>query len=769
MRLVLVGADFEENLGMGMIAAAATAAGHEVSVVAFNDPDDAPAIAREVVAAAPDVVGLAIQFQHRAHELVALARSLRALGLRGHVTCGGQFPSLAWNEVLGPASGIDSVVLHEGEATIVALLEALRTGAPLLDVRGLAVRGPDGAPRRTASRPLVEDLDTLPWTQRYRPHARHMGIPFVPIWGSRGCWGACSYCSITSFYRDARAYGGGKTVRLRSPRNVATEMASLWHGAGGRAAFCFHDENLLLPRPSDSLSRLRAIRACLDDLGVGSSVAIIGKCRPETLTPELARDIAALGVIRLYVGVENASERGGAHLGRGVQTRRIREALAASREAGIFVCYNLLLFEPDATLDDVAQNVAFIREHAVHPINFCRAEPYHGTPLHRGLAGRDTLGGSYLGWNYRIADDRTELLFRICAAAFRQRNFAPAGVANRYMGLGYSAKMIAHFYEDDARARARLVEQAAALTRAMSLDTAEHLEAALELAARADLADRDAIERETALLGLRIAARDRVWHEQLDAVYGDMHRFVERASLPKRAPLVSPKLAQLARGLVVGASVAIWGAGLQGCPETVTDPVPADTGADGNPDDARRDFGPVPPPPDPPPPPLDAGRDFGPVPPPPDPPPPPLDAGMDAGPPPPADPPPPDAGMPPPDPLPPPMDASSSAGALRRLPLIDQWRDTTTRQAVRTTDLPLFDPPVLRIETERRKDGRIVASVRGVSATTASLRWESDGVVEPIGEGDAVVWEPASESDQLRVAARTAGGIAVVAKRASEV
>ena len=31
---------------------------------------------------------------------------------------------------------------------------------------------------------------------------------------------------------------------------------------------------------------------------------------------------------------------------------------------------------------------------------------------------------------------------------------------------------------------------------------------------------RDAIARETALLGLRIAAADRLWHEELDALFG---------------------------------------------------------------------------------------------------------------------------------------------------------------------------------------------------------------------------------------------------------
>ena len=89
----------------------------------------------------------------------------------------------------------------------------------------------------------------------------------------------------------------------------------------------------------------------------------------------------------------------------------------------------------------------FIRDHADHPVNFCRAEPYFGTALHLDMVKAQHLGGSYLGYNYRIEDDRTELVYRICAAAFRERNFAPAGVANRYMGLGYAANVLTRFYD----------------------------------------------------------------------------------------------------------------------------------------------------------------------------------------------------------------------------------------------------------------------------------------------------------------------------------
>ena len=773
MRVILIGADFEENLGMAMIAASLHKAGHTAEVIPFNEAGQTEEVARSAAKRKPDVIGLSMQFQHRGFEFLALARRLRALGFRGHITCGGQFPTLAWNEVLDSTPSLDSIVLHEGENTIVELLAALQSRAPLDQVPGLALRGSNGLPHRTAPRAIIANLDTLPLPRRYRKHSVHLGVPFIPISGSRGCWGSCSYCSITSFYRDARAYGGGRTLRLRSPKNLAAEMATLRQRAGGTAVFCFHDDNFLMPRPEDSLERVREIRAALDSYGPGN-VGFIGKCRPECLTADLAKELRKLGVVRLYVGVENASQPGADHLNRRTQTGQVRAALAALREAGIFGCYNLLIFEPRATLADVRENVAFIREHCMHPVNFCRAEPYHGTPLHKSVQDAGTVGGSYLGWDYRISDDRAELLFRICASAFRERNFAPHGVANRYMGLGYNAKLIEHFYDDPTGRRAKLLKRVDEVTRGISSETADLLEKALRIAERADLAERDGIERETALLGLEVAALDRVWHVEIDELSKDMLAFSKEAS-DRRVPALIPtkKLRELMQGVAVAGLLSIGGAGCGG-KATTEEPVPSDAGVNQDAADDATDGMVSDPVPwdgaydgqvaDPPPwdaPYLDDGQVADP---------PPWDAGIDGQP---GDPPPWDGGMadqwadPAPwdgamddqwaDPPPPDMGMDKALPSQQ-----EHWRDTSPRRAVRSNDLPFYDPPSLRLAAEPEGNA-IRVSIRGVRDPMSS-RWESEGAI--VGEGESVLWTPASPDDQLRVAVRTRGGVAVATLRA---
>ena len=762
----------------------------------------------------PEAVGLSIQFQHRALEFLGLAAELRQLGYEGHVTCGGQFPTLAAQDVLLDSWGVDSVVTHEGEESFVELLGALSARRPVAEIPGLVVRTDDGAIMRTPTRCLLGDLDQRPFPARYRAHARHVGIPFIPVMGGRGCWGACSYCSITSFYRDAKQHGGGRMLRHRSADNIADEMALLVAPLGGQAIFCFHDDNFLLPKPEASLERVRAIRDALDARGVGK-IGLIGKCRPDSLTPELARELRALGVLRLYVGVENAAQRGADHLGRRSQAVRAGAALDACRDAGIFVCYNLLLFEPDATLADIEENLAFVRSHGDHPMNFCRAEPYFGTPLELDLRDRPHVDGSYLGYNYRIQDDDTELLFRICAAAFRQRNFDALGVANRNMGLGYSLKMLEHFYDDPDGKGEQLARSVRKVSRAITMETADFLGDALDIVRR-HRGDHERVVREAALLGLRIAAADATRHAQLDDAYAAMERHAERAKAAATPPTPSERLARFARRAAIGATMVVGAACGNGSNGPgngpVVDPPPPDQPVKMVPikpnphqnverfppndpvpnevdpqivDPAPIELRPHPPPPDPVPRPID--------PPPPDPVPYPVEPQ-------PRDPVPHPIDVrrrfPPPDPVPRPIPGRTVDPAPRPMPpphvdsvpteinektsLIDQWRETSIRVAARTTDLPLWNPPRIALAAERQ-DGTLVVRITG-GGQVMSLRWEGDGRIEtvvPSGVGvetadvDGTVrevrWRPALRSDQIRVAVRMEGGIAVAALRHGDV
>jgi anaerobic magnesium-protoporphyrin IX monomethyl ester cyclase len=472
---VFVGAEIEDNLSIRTLTAAVRAAGLAAEYLRFNSRDDIAATADALAARNPALVGLSMAFQHRAPEFLALAGALRARGYRGHICTGGHVATVMPEAILRGCAAVDTALGHEGEDGIVRLLRALGDREAWVDIPALAWRDDAGTIRRNEPASARRNIDALPLPARDSPLRRHLGLPFAPLAASRGCYGSCTFCAISTFHR----LRPGPRMRFRSPTHVADEMAALYHDHGARI-FCFHDETLFLPKPEQTLRRLGAIGDLLRERRVGR-IAVVGKARPDAVEPGLLRALhERFGLMRLYIGIENWSANGLAHLGRGVTPAIAAEALEACRATGVYGCYNLLLFEPDMVLEDVAENLAGMERFGDVPVNFCRAEAYAGTPLWTELHRAGRLRTEGFAVDYTIADPRAQQLFKIARQAFRDRNFAADGLGNMTMSLGYERQLLHHFLPAPAPRAAELLEAADRLILAIGADTRRHLGAALE-------------------------------------------------------------------------------------------------------------------------------------------------------------------------------------------------------------------------------------------------------------------------------------------------
>ena len=114
------------------------------------------------------------------------------------------------------------------------------------------------------------------------------------------------------------------------------------------------------------------------------------------------------GLFRVFLGIEAGSARALDQLGRRQTVEQNERALETVNKLGLHACFNLLMLNPDSTLEDFRNNVAFLRVHAGNPMNFCRTEIYAGTPLERRLRRENRLLGNYWGYNYAIRDPRAQ-------------------------------------------------------------------------------------------------------------------------------------------------------------------------------------------------------------------------------------------------------------------------------------------------------------------------------------------------------------------------
>lgn len=483
MHVALIGAEHQEDLTVRYLWGALEAAGHEVTHVVFNRPEDLERAARALAATQAPLAGLSMVFTNRAAELARLAERARELGYRGHVTSGGHFAAFSAEALLRDVAAIDSVVVGEGEQAICELAEHLEA---LDSIEGLVFRAHDGAIVRNPARKKAKDLDLLPPPTRRRPFDDYLGIPIANLLGSRGCSYRCAFCSITAWHRMC----GGAVLRLRSPEAVADEMADLY--AEGVRIFNFHDDNFIVPNRRVMLARLDRLEAALAERSVGR-IAFATKARPDELDPEMVDRLVSLGLFRLFIGIEAGAAKTLVQLGRTQALDDNERALALLNDRCVHTCFNLLLWNPDSTLEDIALNVDWLRDHPDNPMNFSRTEVYAGTPMLARLEAEGRLLGDYWGWDYVVADPRAERALQVAYAAFEERNFGPTSAHHLSMRVDYEYHLVRHFFGEDEDLRRRVK----GFVREVNLDTVAHLSAILEACAE-DRADEAFAARITA-------------------------------------------------------------------------------------------------------------------------------------------------------------------------------------------------------------------------------------------------------------------------------
>lgn len=398
--VVLIGFQDQGNLGLGYLASVLEE--HGQSVLIFDVETDPAEILRACRAADPLLVGFSLIFQFYVRRFAELVETLRAGGIRCHFTMGGHFPSLSWRETLDLVPGLDSVVRFEGELTLLALVQRLVQGRGWRDLEGVAYRRA-GEPVSNALRPLIPDLDTLPYPRRDGAPEGILGQLAMPLVASRGCARTCSFCSIHRFYRSAP----GKVVRTREPRRVVEEMVTL-HELRGVTIFLFQDDDFPIYGPVWR----RWVRQFVSELhraGLPGRAIWKINCRADAVEPELFREMRDAGLYLVYIGLESGTDAGLTALAKGITVEQSLRAVRIVRGLGLMLEFGFMMFDPSSTFESVSANVEFLRSVVADgsaAAVFCRMLPYDGTPIKAQLEAEGRLRGDVVEPDYDFLDPR---------------------------------------------------------------------------------------------------------------------------------------------------------------------------------------------------------------------------------------------------------------------------------------------------------------------------------------------------------------------------
>jgi anaerobic magnesium-protoporphyrin IX monomethyl ester cyclase len=191
----------------------------------------------ELLRLRPDYVGIGEEAVTCA-EGMRLARLAKVMGAK--VIAGGCFFGHVAREAIGTGL-VDAVVHGEGELTIVELMQAMSSGTigDLHRVCGISFAA-DGEVMRTPPRPLLADLDRLPFPAydllpiaRYGSGSRnHPDLAAIEL--GRGCVGSCAFCVL---WRQMGQQDGSILVprlRTKSAERVDEEILLLTRKYGRR-------------------------------------------------------------------------------------------------------------------------------------------------------------------------------------------------------------------------------------------------------------------------------------------------------------------------------------------------------------------------------------------------------------------------------------------------------------------------------------------------------------------------------------------------------
>lgn len=247
----------------------------------------------------------------------------------------------------------DAVVYHEGELTVLELMDFLLDGTGrLADIKGIAYWQNDEV-KTTTPRPVIENLDALPFVDEDCYLLPQKNRRDLCIMTGRGCPFRCAFCY------EGRSSG---KVRFRSVENVLEEIDRFLEEVprGVEPYILFTDDTF-------TLDEKRVHRLC-EGLKERQEKRHFhwfceGHVHTLKLHPDMIKDIAAAGALRIQLGIESGVPRVLEAYRKHTTPEEIKEVIAACREAGIKQIYgNIILGSAFFSRETYEQDLAFGKE-----------------------------------------------------------------------------------------------------------------------------------------------------------------------------------------------------------------------------------------------------------------------------------------------------------------------------------------------------------------------------------------------------------------------
>ncbi len=424
--------NYWQPLGTLYVAAVLQRAGHEVKFLngAFMRHDELMRQTREF---GPSFIGI-YSTTFGWNKAKKTASELRQLYGKGAFLCaGGPYPVAVQEQCLEDAGDcFDAIVTGEGEFTSLEIIERLLAGKGLEGVEGVVYRQ-DGRIVKNPPRPLIDDLDALPFPARellgdaklyIPPPATYRRKPVAVLMTSRGCNRRCIYC----FQIDKDRKSG---IRYRSVENVLGEIEHCLKQ--GYREIKFIDDTLAADYDR-AMTLAREIKARGYDFTWFASACVNQVDKP------LLQAFKDAGCWAILFGAESGVQKNLNAIRKGSTPEQIRKAVKAAQEVGLRVSTPFMFGIPGETFEEGMQTIEFALDLNPDIANFHAITPFPGTYLYDNLDKYGTISEELSDYTYQgaafIPHSMTrEDILRLRQIAFKRFYSRPSFILKRVLEL----------------------------------------------------------------------------------------------------------------------------------------------------------------------------------------------------------------------------------------------------------------------------------------------------------------------------------------------
>jgi hopanoid biosynthesis associated radical SAM protein HpnJ len=249
-------------------------------------------------------------------------------------------------------------------------------GLPLEDIKGLSYRRADGGIVHNLPRPMIENMDDLPFVAPvYQRDLKidnyfigYLKHPYVSFYTGRGCRSKCTFCLWPQTV-------GGHRYRVRSAQSVIEEVKWIKENMPNVQEIMFDDDTFT---DTSNLPRVEAIARGMGELGMTWS------CNAKANVPyNTLKVMKDNGLRLLLVGYESGDDDILHNIKKGLRTDIARRFTADCRKLGVVIHGTFILGLPGETTHTIEKTIEFAKEINPHTIQVSLAAPYPGNALYK--------------------------------------------------------------------------------------------------------------------------------------------------------------------------------------------------------------------------------------------------------------------------------------------------------------------------------------------------------------------------------------------------